>query len=269
MNDLLRDMAPIPKETWEEIEAEATQTLKLTLAGRKLVDFSGPHGIATGAVCTGRLTKLDESVRAGVEGSQVMVQPLVCLRTPFTLARAELEAHARGAEDADFEPVVQAARNAALAEDKAIFHGYPAAGIEGIIPASKDRTRTITTDFLEYPKRVAEAVDALRIAGVSGPYAIALGPRCHTGLTTTFGPGGRPVIELVKSILDGPVVWAPAVDGAVVMALRGGDFQLTVGRDFSIGYWNHDATSVHLYLEETFTFRSLAPEAAVPLRYGS
>jgi uncharacterized linocin/CFP29 family protein len=66
-------------------------------------------------------------------------------------------------------------------------------------------------------------------------------------------------------MLDGPVIWAPGVDGAVVTSLRGGDFELTVGRDFSIGYLSHDVDKVQLYLEESFTFRILAPEAAVPL----
>jgi uncharacterized linocin/CFP29 family protein len=59
------------------------------------------------------------------------------------------------------------------------------------------------------------------------------------------------------------------VDGAVVMSVRGGDFELTVGQDFSIGYLEHDATSVRLCLLESMTFRVLTPEAAVPLAYKS
>jgi uncharacterized linocin/CFP29 family protein len=75
------------------------------------------------------------------------------------------------------------------------------------------------------------------------------------------------VVEHVRRLLDGPIVWAPAVDGAVVLSLRGGDFELTVGQDLSIGYLEHTATSVRLYLQESFTFRVLEPEAAVPLTY--
>jgi uncharacterized linocin/CFP29 family protein len=75
------------------------------------------------------------------------------------------------------------------------------------------------------------------------------------------------VIEHVRRLLDGPIVWAPALNGAAVISLRGGDFELTVGQDFSIGYLEHSAAAVRLYLQESFTFRVLSPEAAVPLSY--
>ena len=62
-------------------------------------------------------------------------------------------------------------------------------------------------------------------------------------------------------------MWAPAVDGAVVMSMRGGDYQLTVGQDISIGYAHHDAKNLHLYMVESFTFQHLSPESALALRY--
>ncbi len=49
--------------------------------------------------------------------------------------------------------------------------------------------------------------------------------------------------------------------------MRGGDFELTVGQDTSIGYLDHDDANVHLYLEESFTFQIFTPEAAVHLNY--
>jgi len=66
-------------------------------------------------------------------------------------------------------------------------------------------------------------------------------------------------------ILGGPIVWAPGMNGGVVVSLRGGDFLLDSGQDLSIGYESHDADSVQLYLEESFSFRVATPEAAVPL----
>jgi len=67
--------------------------------------------------------------------------------------------------------------------------------------------------------------------------------------------------------VDGPLVWAPAVNGAVVLSLRGGDFGLTVGRDLSIAYQSHTDKMVRLYLVETMAFRVLTPEAAVALAH--
>ena len=266
MSPLLRDLAPISAEAWGMMEEEAKRTLKLKLAARKLVDFNGPLGYEASALGTGRIARLDEPPAEGVQASVRKVQPLVELRIPFELSREELDAVVRGAKDPVLDPVREAAGAAALAEDRAVFRGYAAAGIAGIVEGAATARLTLSDDYLAYPGVVAEAVNKLHIAGVAGPYGIALGPRCYTGLTKTT-QGGFPVMEHVRRLLDGPLVWAPAVDGAVVLSLRGGDFELTVGQDFSIGYLDHTASAVRLYLQETFTFRVLSAEAAVPLAY--
>ena len=265
MNDLLRALAPVSDAAWALIEEEAKRTLQDILAARKLVDFTGPLGWEASALNSGRARRLAEPA-AGVEARLRSVQPLVELRVPFELAREELEAVARGAQDPELDAVRQAARSAGLAEDRAVFQGYAAAGIEGVMQAAKDATLPLTDDFTAYPAVVADAVSRLRTSGVNGPYAIALGPRCYAGLTKTT-VGGYPVMEHVRRLLDGPIVWAPGVDGAVVLSQRGGDFELAVGQDFSLGYLEHSAAKVRLYLQESFTFRVLAPEAAVPLSY--
>jgi uncharacterized linocin/CFP29 family protein len=268
MNDLLRALAPVSDRAWTAIEDEARRSLKTALAARKLVDFVGPLGWESSAVSLGRTRPVERAPRPGVEARLRRVQPLVELRTPFELSRDELEALGRGAHDPDLDAVRLAAHNAALAEDRVVFHGYPEAGIRGINEGGAPGKCTITADYAEYPSAVAEAINRLRDAGVDGPYAIALGPRCYTGLTKST-TGGFPVIEHVRRLIDGPIVWAPGVDGATVLSVRGGDFELTVGQDFSIGYLDHTATTVSLYLQESMTFRVLSPEAAVPLTYGS
>jgi uncharacterized linocin/CFP29 family protein len=266
MNELLRELAPVTETAWALIEEEARRTLKLKLAARKLVDFSGPLGWEASAVNTGRVQRLD---KAPVERAQARLRevlPLVELRIPFELQREELEAAGRGAKDPVLDAVREAAGAAAMAEDRAVFNGFAAAGIRGITEESAAARLTLTDDYQAYAGVVAEAINKLHVAGVQGPYAIALGPRCYTGLTKTT-QGGYPVMEHVRRLLDGPIVWAPAIDGAVVLSLRGGDFELAVGQDFSIGYLEHDANAVRLYLQESFTFRVLAAEAAVPLAY--
>lgn len=267
MNDLLRDLAPISTEAWTAIDEEARRTLKTMLAARKLVDFVGPLGWGASAISLGRSERLKADPYKGVEARTRRARPVVELRIPFELSRDELEAVGRGADDPDLDPVRKAARAIALAEDKAIFHGLSEADIRGIVAASSAAKCMLSEDYTEYLGVVAEALYKLRNAGVEGPYAIALGPRCYIGLHTTLD-GGYPVIEHVRRMLDGPIISAPALDGAVLMSLRGGDFELTVGQDFSIGYLEHTAATVRLYLQESFTFRVLAPEAAVPLVYG-
>jgi uncharacterized linocin/CFP29 family protein len=72
-------------------------------------------------------------------------------------------------------------------------------------------------------------------------------------------------MQHLREILGGPIVWAPAVNGGAVLSLRGGDFLFDSGQDLSIGYLSHDADSIELYLEESFSFRAVTPEAAVGL----
>ena len=268
MNDLLRDMAPVSDAAWKEIDNEARRTLKGTLAARRLVDFVGPLGLEASAVNVGRLESLADAPAAGIEARLRQVQPLVEFRVPFELSRAELEAVARGAKDPDLDAVRQAAYGIAIAEDRLVFHGYAPAHVEGIFASAENATLTLSEDYFNYHNTVAEAVDRLATTGIAGPYAIALGPRCYAGLTKTMSPAGFPLLEYVRRLLDGPIVSAPGVNGALVLSQRGGDFELIVGQDFSIGYLDHSATTVQLYIQESLTARVLAPEAAVPLTYG-
>ncbi len=267
MNHLLRDLAPISDEAWDQIDEEARRSLKHYLAARRLVDFAGPLGWQTSAVDLGRVERLPAGPADGVDASRRRVLALIELRIPFLLGRDELEEAERGAEDLDLGPVIDASRSAALAEDHAIFNGYANGGITGIAPSSPHDPVTITDDYGAYPTQVAKAVEMLRSADVGGPYAIAMGTRCYTGVVETTEHGGYPVFEHLRQILGGSVVWAPAVDGAIVLSERGGDYEMTVGQDFSIGYRSASDESVAFYLQESLAFRINTPDAAVVLKY--
>jgi uncharacterized linocin/CFP29 family protein len=165
----------------------------------------------------------------------------------------------------DLDALDEAAQRVAAAENRAVFHGWSAAGIAGVIEESTHEKITLGEDCERYPRHVAVAVDALRGVGVDGPYGLALGPEAHTRVLETSEHGGYPLLEHLREIIGGPIVWAPAVHGGAVLSLRGGDFLFDSGQDLSIGYENHDADAIHLYLEESFSFRVATPEAAVAL----
>ena len=264
MSHLLRRQAPITEATWELLDAEARERLAPALAARQLVDFAGPHGWEHSATNLGRTEELTEAVGDGVAARQRRVLPLVELRARFSIARSELEDAERGAADIDLDPLAKAARGIATAENAAVFHGWDAAGITGVDATPNERIE-LGEDCERYPRHVALAVDALREVGVQGPYGLALGPDAHTRVLETSEHGGYPLFEHLRQILGGPIVWAPAVQGGVVLSLRGGDFLLESGQDLSIGYEGDDGDAVHLYLEESFSFRVATPEAAVAL----
>jgi uncharacterized linocin/CFP29 family protein len=265
MNHLLRRLAPISDAGWELLDDEASERLCGSLAARRLVDFAGPHGWRHSATNLGRVDAVDSLPAAGVSAAQRRVLPLVELRSEFSVSRAELRDNDRGAVDADLQELDVAAQRIAVAENVAVFHGWARAGIDGIADASPVDAQPLGESAEEYPRSVARAVEALRAVGVDGPYGLALGPDEYTRVIETAEHGGYPLFDHLAKILAGPIVWAPGVKGAVVLSLRGGDFLFESGQDLAIGYSHHDADAVHLYLEESFSFRVATPEAAAPL----
>ncbi|MQA75966.1 MAG: bacteriocin [Solirubrobacterales bacterium] len=265
MSHLLREHAPITEAGWGRIDEEARERLKPALAARRLVDFAGPRGWRHSATNLGRTEPVSDPPGEGVSAVRRRVLALVELRAPFSIVRAELEDADRGAEDADLAGLDRAAQRIAAAENVAVFHGWEAAGIGGIVDASPHDAIALGEDCERYPRHVARAIEELLRAGVDGPYGLALGPDAHTRVLETSEHGGYPLLEHLREVLGGALVWAPGVRGAVVLSLRGGDFLFESGEDLSVGYDSHDADAVELYLQESFTFRVATPEAAVAL----
>jgi uncharacterized linocin/CFP29 family protein len=263
MNNLHRELAPLSDAAWAQIEEETTRTLKRYLAGRRVVDVPTPGGVGLSAVATGHLVSIAPP-SDDIIARQRETKALVELRVPFELTRDAIDDVERGSEDSDWQPAKEAAKKIAFAEDRAIFNGYREANIKGIREGTSNPIMTLPADVRNYPDAIAQALSQLRLVGVNGPYAVLLGAKAYTELAETRDHG-YPVLEHVKRIVDGDIVWAPAIEGAFVLTTRGGDFELNIGQDVSIGYLSHTDAVVKLYLQETFTFRLLTAEASVAL----
>jgi uncharacterized linocin/CFP29 family protein len=265
MNHLLRELAPISDAGWRAIDGEAKQRLAPALAARRLVDFAGPHGWEHSASNLGRSTQLASAPHEGVAGRQRRVLALAELRADFSLSLDELRDLDRGAPDVDLSSLDDAAHHIAVAENIAVFHGWSEAAITGVADASPHESTSLGADAEGYPRVVAGAVERLLQAGVDGPYGIALGRDQYRHVIETAEHGGCLLLEHLRQIVGGPIVWSPGVKGAVVLSQRGGDFLFDCGQDLSIGYRSHDEQAVHLYVEESFGFVVATPEAAVAL----
>jgi uncharacterized linocin/CFP29 family protein len=261
MNNLHRELAPISSEAWSQIEEEVARTFKRSVAGRRVVDLQGPGGAELSAVGTGHQLTIAAPLE-GVGARQREVKALVELRVPFELQREGIDDVERGANDSDWQPAKDAARQLAYAEDRAIFDGYKAANIVGIREGSSNPSLTLPADVSDYPTVIAKALEQLRLAGVDGPYSVLLGADAYTALGEASDQG-YPVLEHIKRLVNGDIVWAPAIDGGSVLSTRGGDFDLHIGQDLSIGYLSHTESVVRLYLQETLTFLLLTSEASV------
>ncbi len=263
MNNLHRELAPISDAAWDQIDEEATRTLKRYLAARRVVDVPEPRGLALAAVGTGHVETL-AGPSDGVQAVRRTANALAELRVPFKLTRQAIDDVERGAADSDWSSVKEAARKFAYAEDRAVFDGWAAAGIGGIRPGASNPALTLPSAPMGYPAAIAQAVNQLRLAGCNGPYRVVLGADAFTAVSGG-SEEGYPVLQHIQRLVDGEIVWAPAITGGLVLTTRGGDFELDIGQDLSIGYLSHSQTEVELYLQETFTFRLLTTEAVVAL----
>lgn len=263
MNNLYRSLAPITDAAWTQIETEAARTFKRHIAGRRVVDVSEPGGPATAAISTGHLLDVG-SPGDGVIAQLRDARPLVRLRVPFTVRRTDIDDVERGSQDSDWDPVKNAARKLAFAEDRAIFEGYEAAGIDGIRKSGSNPALALPEDPRDMPDVIAQALSKLRLAGVDGPYSVLLSADAYTRVSETTAHG-YPIRDHLGRLVDGEIIWAPAIDGAFVLSTRGGDFDLQLGTDVSIGYLSHDTDTVELYLQETLTFLCYTSEASVAL----
>jgi len=263
MDNLHRELAPVSDAAWASIEEEAKRTFTRHVAGRRVVDVAGPDGLTLAGVGTGHVAAIDPP-ESGITAGLREWRPVVELQVPFTLDRGQIDSVDRGAQDADWQPVKDAARKIAFAEDRAIFDGYKAAQITGVRQASSNQALTLPGEVREYPDVISQAVSALRLAGVDGPYSLLLSADAYTAVSET-SDHGYPIREHLARLLDGEIIWAPAIAGAVVLTGRGGDFELRLGQELAIGYLSHSATAVELYFTESFTFSVYTTEASVSI----
>lgn len=266
MDNLHRSLAPISSDAWEQIDDEARRTFVTRIAGRRVVDMPPAGGLGLSAIGTGHVDQIDPPV-PGVQTRRRRVQPLVELRVPFEVTRSAVDDVDRGSEDSDWQPVKDAVEALAAAEDTLVFVGSEPSGVQGIAPSSSNATIQVPADPALLPDAVAKALTALRTVGVQGPYALVLSAELYT-LAAESADHGYPIAEHLRRLLgkDGEVVFAPALTGAVIVSMRGGDYTLTLGQDVSIGYLSHDAERIQLYAQETVTFRVNTAEASVVLR---
>ncbi|MGV9709452.1 family 1 encapsulin nanocompartment shell protein [Gordonia sp. NPDC003424] len=267
MNNLHRELAPISDAAWAEIEEEATRSFKRNSAARRLVDVEGPLGLDVATVSTGHRAGIDPP-DDGIVAHTRLAQPLIEFKIPFTLSRESIDDVDRGSKDSDWDPVRDAAAELALAEDKAIFEGYPAGGIPGIRSQASTTPIALPADVRDYPEALTQATTALRLESVDGPYSLAVSADVYRLINETSNHG-VPIRDHLQRLLveGGHVVWAPAISGAFLLSTRGGDFEMTIGQDVSIGYDSHDSDTVTLYFQETFTYLTYTPEAVVPFTF--
>lgn len=263
MDILKRSLAPITDAAWKEIDELSRALLRNKLTARRLVDVDGPHGIDYAVVPTGRLEKPKTAKKGEVNYGVHAVQPLVEARVEFDLDIWELDDVERGAKDPDLDPLEEAAAKIAAFEEKAVYHGFAAGNIPGLIASAAAKPIAFKRgDAGTLLAALNQAKAGLIEAGIAGPYVLTVNPEVWGGFVQSAT--GYPFGEHVRRVVD-KIVFSPSIDAALVSSARGGDFELVLGQDLAIGYHAHTSKTVSLYFTESFTFRVLEPRALVPL----
>jgi uncharacterized linocin/CFP29 family protein len=265
MSDILkRDFAPIPSQAWDQIDDQAKRVLKTVLRARRVVDLDGPHGWQHGSLDLGRLSLAENREGSAARWGIRQVIPLIETRVPFVLSRMELDNVSRGCADPDLEPLTEAAKEIAMFEDGAVFTGFGPGQIRGILETCSQPAVSLPREAQQYPQAVSEAMRQLTASGVGGPYALVLAPNEYSGLAACTQD--YPPYKAIQEMIGGDIVACSALTGGLLLSLRGGDFQLTVGQDLAVGYQRDHDQEVEFFITESFAFRTIEPTAAVPLK---
>ncbi len=165
----------------------------------------------------------------------------------------------RGAKDVDLGPLEDTARKISEFEDRAIYYGFQSGAIKELKESSDYELLSCPKSADEVLKCVPKGISELKEASIDGPYYLVVNPSEWREITSYVH--GYPLKQQVEQNLDAEIIFCPNVDNMFIVTGRGGDYDLTLGADLSIGYEKHDNKTVDLYLAESFTFRVLEPKA--------
>ena len=255
---LYRELAPVSNNAWEEMDERAAEVLRTTLSARKVVKVNGPKGIEFSAITEGRLGETKEE--GNVCFANYNVQPLTESRVEFEIDRWELDNIERGAKDVELGPLEDALKELALFEDNAVFNGLEKACIKGLSEFGEGLH--FGNNSKEIMDSVLNGVLKLRENYAVGAYTLVVGEEAYKRVLSQEG-GGYPLNKRLESLIEGKIVFSRAVKGAYLIPYDHDDLELTIGKDFSIGYQNHTAEKVRFFATESFTFRVLDPGIVV------
>ncbi len=252
MDLLKRSLAPIPAAAFQEIDERAREVIASQLSARKILKVDGPHGLGKTAIETGTHEIVQEASKNDVGAATYGVEPLVEGRVAFTLSRWELDDILRGKEGVELDALEEAAKKLALFEEDTVFNGFARAGKKGLVEHAKKPLR-MTKAPEKILQAVAEGILKLEDAYAEKPYGLFVGDEVFKALNQSTG--GKLLRSIVEKMIDGPVIRAKALQGALLVPYDHDDLRLYVGQDYAVGYEKHDDETVTLFITVSFLFK--------------
>ena len=259
MNILKKDLAPITEKAWNEIEEQSDRVVQEYLTSRRLADISGPHGIEFGAISTGKLKIPSNQSKEGVQIGIREVVPLLEVRKSFSLDLWELDNASRNADDIELKPLEKAAKQIASFEDLCFYYGFDNSIATGLINVMEDKQVKVKVTPVDFLRTVAEEISVLQQKAVEGPYSIVLPDAVWAKLVSLSS--AYPFRLLLEDLIGGKIFTHHTNKEIFLLSQRGGDFELHLGQDISLGYEGSDKKKVNLFYSESFNYQFHNPEA--------
>lgn len=254
-----RDDAPLSPQLWAMLDEAVLGAVRAELAGRRLLEVDGPHGLGLKSIPLG-----DDEIEEGVFVSASL--PVTLLQQTFALQMRDLAAAEREPAAVGLAPLVQTAKALARKEDELIFRGT--AHTPGLMNAERAVPAHLS-DWAEVGAAehdILAAVSALDAVGMHGPYALALAPKRYNLLLRRFATAAVSELDVVRTIATEGVIKAPVLADGGVLVQAGRQFaHVVLGQDLSLGFVGPAAGRFEFFLSESLALRLLAPQAVCVL----
>lgn len=273
MRYLPREDAPFGDAIWKLIDEAVLGAAKSQLAGRRLLEISGPYGLGARSIDAGESDAEGQVTRGDLSASLSAASaiPIPAIRAEFTLHLRDIAA----VEERSAPLYLGDAANAGIAcahlEDQLVFQGSKALGIHGLLTAAGVAKAPVGdwTKVGQAADDVIAAVNMLDEAGFAGPYAAALAPNLYNALFLRYQQGNQTQLDHVKQIVTAGLVKAPTLQkGGVLIAADKRFATIALGQDMTVGFIGPAGDRYELVVIESLCPRVLVPESVCVLEPG-
>jgi len=273
MRYLPREDAPISGRIWDMIDGAVVGAAKSQLAGRRLLEITGPYGFGYRSFDRGEQPSGVEVAFSDATAalSSAEIQPIPMISSGFTIPIRDVATAEEQGIRLELRSPVNAAIATAHLEDKLIFDGNKALGIPGLLNVS-GAAKVKLGNWGDVGKAVDDliaAVNALDSAGFPGPYTAALAPALYNALFLRYPDSDLLQLEQARQIITGGIVKAVTLkSGGVVVAVGRYFATIIMGQDMTVAYVGPSGTNYEFVVVESLAPRIIIPETICVLESG-
>jgi len=273
MRYLPREDAPFSDLVWGMIDKAVIGAARSQLAGRRLLEITGPLGLGVRSVEQGERAVGGEvtfgSAKAALSAANA--QPIPLLHAEFAIPIRDVAAAEERGVQLELRQAVDAAVAAAHLEDSLIFEGHKELGIPGLlnVPGAAGSKVGDWGNVGQAAEDLIAAVNKLDAAGFPGPYAAALAPALYNALFLLYPQGNLTQLDHVRQFITAGLAKAPTLKSGGVVIAAGRQFAtIVMGQDMTAAFVGPAAEQYEFAILESLAPRVILPQAVCVLQAG-